>query len=242
MSYLNGILGFRHDGRPIWAFSGAEGESGGDGGGDGGGGDGGTGGTGDSGGANGGAGDDEKATLLRSLEASRGDTRNARNELRGWKATLADNGITSPDQLKDFLSKVGSGTGNGKSNGNQDVDVEKIRADAEKAATTRATAAANQRIALAKMEAMATGKFADPMDAVNHFTSQADEFVGDDGSPDVKHIQRELESLLTQKPHWGMKTGTGRIDFDGGARQTATTAQKFDQVLRNESARRRGGL
>src|SRR5690349_10727192 len=175
-------LAYRFDGRPIWGMSGAEGED-------------------DGGGEDVDKDNDEDAEenasepkteverLRKSIAAEREATKAVRSELRGYKAAMREAGVTGLDALKETLS--GKGKGTGPSSGDQQVDLAKITREAESKAMT----AANRMIALAKVEARAASRFVDPNDVVAYFRDQADDFVGDDGTPDVKHIDRELQAL-----------------------------------------------
>jgi hypothetical protein len=218
-------LGFRLDGRPIWGMSGAEGD--GDGGGD------------DDGDkdADDKDADDKPETDLakvqKALAAEREAHKAARAEARGYKVAMREAGVTSLDALKDILSTKGKG--NGSASGDQQIDLAKITKEAESKATTQA----NRMIALAKVEARAAGIFEDPDDVVAYFRDQADDFVGDDGRPDVKHIDRELRVLADLKRHW-VKKKEGDTDFELGARQTATGKPSMDNFLRSASRNKRG--
>lgn len=216
-------LGFRIDGRPIWGYSGAEGE--------------GEGGDDDKGGDPGEKPEDEPETDLakvqKALAAEREAHKASRAEARGYRTVLRDAGVTGLDALKDILSAKGKGTG---ASGDQTIDISKITREAE----SKATRAAQNMIALAKIEVRASMKaFADPDDVVAHFRDNAEDFVGDDGKPDVKHIDRELETLAAKKPHWVKKEGPA-TDFDLGARGTASGKASMDDFLRSASRNKRG--
>jgi hypothetical protein len=209
------------------------------------GGGGGTGGTGDGGGngdGQGGQGDggatDESpvAKLERAIVQERAATKAARDELRGYKSVTREAGIANPDALREALGKGGGGSGQSTGQQAPQVDVDKIRREAESKATT----AARAMIALSKIEARASGKFADPDDVVSHFKESASDFVGDDGNPDVKAIDRELDRLAAAKPHWVKQQDNGARDFDGGARGTAGAPSDMNSWLRAESRRKSG--
>jgi hypothetical protein len=213
-------LGFRLDGRPFWGFSGAEGEDTGDGG--------------DSDSGDTDSGGDTETDPVKKLEAkyetAAKERKQARDELRPWKAALRELGIQDPGQLKELLTK-GSGAG-----AQEQVDVEKIR-ETERAAVRLES---NREIALAKVEAKAKGMFADPSDAVDYLRKNVDDLLDRDGKPDPKSIERELGDLLEAKPHWGVSKQED-MDFDGGVRQTAGGKQSMDDFLRKTSRTKRGG-
>jgi hypothetical protein len=220
-------LGFRLDGRPIWGMSGAEGEDGGEGDGDG---------KDDDKDADGKDADEPKTEIERlrkSIAAEREATKAARTEARAYKVAMREAGVTSLEALKEILSTKGKGAGS--ASGDQQIDLAKITKEAESKATTQA----NRMIALAKVEARAAGIFEDPDDVVAYFRDQADDFVGDDGRPDVKHIDRELLVLADLKRHW-VKKKEGGTDFELGARQTATGKPSMDNFLRSASRNKRG--
>lgn len=99
-------------------------------------------------------------------------------------------------------------------------DADQIRTQAEKAATTKA----NNRILRAEIKAAATGKFADPSDALLHLQDKLNSFeVNEDGDVDSDEISEAIEDLLTRKPHLAAKAqprfqGSG----DGGAARKAS--------------------
>ncbi|MCX4886048.1 hypothetical protein [Streptomyces sp. NBC_00847] len=73
------------------------------------------------------------------------------------------------------------------------------QADALQAATERAEKATRLAVS-AKVEAMAAGRFQDPMDAVESL--QSGSYVGEDGLVDTAAITAALDGLLERKPHW----------------------------------------
>lgn len=222
--FLFDPLGFRLDGRPFWGFSGAEGEDDGDGDDP------------DDDGPEGDGGDEKDPVkkLQATLDKVSAERRAARDEFRPYKAALRELGIQSPDQLKERLTK-GSGAGASGSGKQEQVDLEKVRADAR----AEVQLETNREIALAKVEAAAKGMFADPNDAVDYLRKNVDDLLGRDGKPDRGAIKRELDDLLTAKPHWGVGKQED-IGFDGGARQSAGGRVTMDSFLRQESARKRG--
>lgn len=92
------------------------------------------------------------------------------------------------------------------------------QADALKAATERAEKATRLAVS-AKVEALAAGRFADPLDAVEAL--QSGSYVGEDGMVDTTAITAALDDLLTRKPHWAATAPgprTPRPDPAQGAR------------------------
>lgn len=217
------LLGHRSDGRPFWAFFGGEGEGGA--------GDGGTGG-GDGGAGDGGAGDEP--SVQDQIKAAKGplqrDLNATRNELRPLKEVLRDLGIDSPEALREALQ------GKSGPKGGEQVDVEKIKADAIRDANRQA----QRQIASAKVESRATKDFMDPEDAVNALTGDLDDFIDKEGKIDTKRIDTALSELLERKPHYGKQKGNG-ADFDSGVRQTGGKPPTMDNWLREKSRQKRGG-
>lgn len=218
---LTDPLGFRTDGRPFWAVWGGDGESDQDGGGS----------DTDSDSDE----DDEKEEKdpVKKLESTlakvRAERKAAQDEFRPFKAALRELGIDSPDALKSALTKKSDAKG-----GTSDVDLDKVREDARREARQEA----NRDLALAKVETMATGMFADPDDAVSRLGKHVDDLLGRDGKPDPKAIKAELDELLEEKPHWGIKR-QGEIGFDGGPRQSGGGQKDMNVFIRDLHQRRR---
>lgn len=218
-SFLLDPIGFRLDGRPFYGFSGAEGD---DGGGD------------DDKDSDGGNDEDDKPDTetdpVKRLESTlakvRQERREVQDELRSYKSVVRGAGLAGPDALKDVLTKTTK---------DSPVDVEKIR----EAARNEARLDANREVALAKVEAAAKGRFADPNDAVDFVRKSVDDLLGRDGKPDSKLIERELDDLLAAKPHWGVGKQQD-MSFDGGARSSAGGEKSMDEFLRSTSRRKRG--
>lgn len=85
----------------------------------------------------------------------------------------------------------------------QKTETERL-ADQVKDAETRAEQATRLAVA-SKVEALATGKFADPSDAVEALA--AGKFVTDAGQVDAAGITAALDELLARKPHWKAAAG-----------------------------------
>ncbi|MFD5916181.1 hypothetical protein ACFVYP_07025 [Kitasatospora sp. NPDC058201] len=113
----------------------------------------------------------------------------------------------------------------------QKSETEKL-ADRLKAAEERASTATRQAIA-AKVESLATGRFADPQDAVDALGS---DFLTDTGAVDAAGIEAALVALLERKPHWKADTGprTPRPDPSQGPRPGGTVGVE-DQIREAQS-------
>jgi hypothetical protein len=82
------------------------------------------------------------------------------------------------------------------------------QADALKAAQTRAESATRLAVS-AKVEALAAGRFQDPLDAVEAL--QGGSYLTDAGEVDQAAIKAALDDLLTRKPHWAAGSGGPRV-------------------------------
>jgi hypothetical protein len=109
-------------------------------------------------------------------------------------------------------------------------DADKIRREADEAATAKA----NARIVRSEIRAAATGKLADPADALA-FLDVSDFEVDDDGAVDEDEIAEAIADLLTKKPHLAAQGGTKapKPDRSQGARGkgAASTAQQFADAI-----------
>ena len=104
------------------------------------------------------------------------------------------------------------------------------QADALKVATERAEAATRLAVS-AKVEALAAGRFADPLDAVEALSSGS--FLTEAGAVDADAIKAALDDLLTRKPHWAATTpgpSTPRPDPSQGPRPGGTAGGVDDQI------------
>ncbi|WP_158633185.1 hypothetical protein [Amycolatopsis sp. WAC 04182] len=105
---------------------------------------------------------------------------------------------------------------------NGEPDVDQIRREAE----TAAAAKANKRIVRSEIRAAATGKLADPKDALTFI--DIDQFeVDENGEVDADEIADAIDDLIKNKPYLAAATakrfqGTG----DGGAARKAGTKPK----------------
>lgn len=204
------VIGFRADGTPIHSVRG-----GADGGGDDGGGDGG-------GEGDGGGGDEGQLgeAGLKALERERDAARNAKDALRPWRVLAKELGVAGPDEVRNRLRAM--------TEDQQKAAEERDRRDAE------ILDKANRRVIASTIKALAAKDFADPQDAVLNL-SQQDYDVTDDGEVDEKAIQRDLADLLKRKPH--LSATSKKVDFEGGARKTASAPLDMNTRIRNLAGR-----
>lgn len=115
--------------------------------------------------------------------------------------------------LEDRLAKI-----EGESKSEHEKAVEAARREAADAARTEMTAELHaERIEAALIRA-ASGKLADPHDAVRFLKETIE--VGDDGRPDSKAVASAIEQLLKDKPYLAPSTATnGRGSADQGTRK-----------------------
>jgi hypothetical protein len=102
--------------------------------------------------------------------------------------------------------------------GGNDKDPERIRTEADRAATAKA----NQRIVRSEIRAAAAGKLANPRDALA-FLDLAQFEVDEDGQVDETEIADAIEDLLKERPYLGSAAKAPESRFqgtgDGGARK-----------------------
>lgn len=117
-----------------------------------------------------------------------------------------------------------------------EIDVEKIRADARAEAEKEAL---EERV-LDKIELKAAKDFADPADAVAMLmrAHKVDDFL-DDGKPDVEAIQDALKELLEKKPYLGAAAQGGKNRFQGSAEGGAKPTKPARPKSLNEAVQRR---
>ena len=88
-----------------------------------------------------------------------------------------------------------------------------------------ALAKANERILAAELRAAATGKLADPTDALT-FIDRSGFEVGDDGSVDSDAISAAIADLVSKKPYLAARRDDpGPGSADGGARDVSRPRQ-----------------
>ncbi|WP_062077695.1 hypothetical protein [Demequina globuliformis] len=97
-----------------------------------------------------------------------------------------------------------------------------------------ALAKANQRIVSAELRAAATGKLADPMDALA-FIDPTDFEVSDDGEIDSAAVSAAIADLIERKPHLAARGGKTEVlpDTSQGATSAGktSTAEMFAAAL-----------
>lgn len=127
----------------------------------------------------------------------------------------------------------------------EDTSPEQIRAQADQAATARADA----RIVRSELKAAATGKLADPKDALAFLDLSKFE-VDDDGQVDEDEVAEAIEQLLKDKPHLAAATAKrfqgsgdgGARKGSGGPKQLGKTDLKTMTAEQIEEARVKGQL
>lgn len=103
------------------------------------------------------------------------------------------------------------------------AELEKLKGGSDKTeqaireAENRLTAKANDRILKAELKAAATGKLADPADALRFLDMKAFE-VDADGNVDAAAISKAIEDLTTNKPYLAAQGRKFEGSGDGGAR------------------------
>jgi len=98
------------------------------------------------------------------------------------------------------------------------TDAEKAINAAKAEGAAEATTRANERILRAEVRAIATGKLADPSDALN-MIDLTDFKVNDDGEVDAKAVAKAIDELLAAKPYLAAESGPRVPGVPVGARQ-----------------------
>jgi hypothetical protein len=136
----------------------------------------------------------------KALDEMKAQRNAARDEARQWREVARDFGLT-PERLRESLTPKPE----------TPPDAEAIRRQAER----EADAKANARVVNAEIRAAATGKLADPSDALRYLDPSKFE-VGSDGSVDSAEIAEAIDELLASKSYLGVaKEPAPR--FAGGA-------------------------
>jgi hypothetical protein len=121
-----------------------------------------------------------------------------------------------------------------KNNGEEDKAAKAIR-EAEAAATQKA----NLRIASAELRAAATGKLADPADALAFIDPKSIE-VNDSGEVDAEAVAAAITDLLSKKPHLAAQGKRFQGSGDGGARpSTPKRAASIEEAIAAKIAEQR---
>ncbi|MFF8327870.1 hypothetical protein ACH49M_21325 [Rhodococcus qingshengii] len=115
--------------------------------------------------------------------------------------------------------------------GDEDAEV-RIRREADDAATAKA----NAKIIKAELRAAASGKLADPSDAVAFITDLEQFDVDDDGDVDAESLADAIDELLQRKPHLAAQSGapkTPKPDRSQGARGQGSRSveQQFSDAM-----------
>lgn len=112
--------------------------------------------------------------------------------------------------------------------GGDETDPERIRTEADRAATAKA----NQRIVRSEIRAAAAGKLANPRDALA-FLDLAKFEVDEDGQVDEDEIADAIEDLLKERPYLGAAAKAPESRFqgtgDGGARKGRGGPKQFSE-------------
>lgn len=104
----------------------------------------------------------------------------------------------------------------------------------EKAVQDEAIAKANQRILKAEVRALATGRLADPQDALR-FLDLSEFEVGSDGEVDGDAVTAAIEDLVKTKPYLAAQGGKRfQGDGDGGARNGSQGRSFEEQIAEAE--------
>ncbi len=123
-------------------------------------------------------------------------------------------------QLRDFQSRLAAMEEAQNKTAEERAALEKQR-ELEQAALAKA----NERILAAELRAAATGKLADPTDALT-FIDRSGFEVGDDGSVDADAISDAIADLVSKKPYLAARReDPGPGSADGGARDVSRPRQ-----------------
>jgi hypothetical protein len=115
---------------------------------------------------------------------------------------------------------------------NSKDDAARATEQARQEATTAATQKANARIVRSEVKAAATGKLADPKDAIT-FLDLAQFEVDDDGEIDSDAVAQAIDGLLKAKPYLAAATGN-RFKGTGDNGAAGRTAGGKKQVTEAE--------
>jgi hypothetical protein len=114
------------------------------------------------------------------------------------------------------------------------TDEEKKLDEARNEGKAEATKTLTTKLVRAEVKSLATGKFADPADAIAHLRDELDTLVTKDGDPDTKAIEAKLDALLKAKPHLGGKARPTPIPGGAGNQPTTTS---FNDTIRRQARR-----
>jgi hypothetical protein len=116
------------------------------------------------------------------------------------------------------------------------TDAEKALNAAKAEGAAEATTRANERILRSEVRALATGKFADPGDALN-FLDLAEFRVNENGDFDQKAVTKALDAVLADKPYLAAATGQRVPGVPVGARQGAPASEDMNAMIRRAAGR-----
>jgi len=149
----------------------------------------------------------------KALDAMKARLRDERRRRREVETELAD--LKKP--------KPTASPAKSEANGEADApDPAELRRELEAEVKAQLEGVARRERVLDKIEAKAAKSFADPTDAVTLLRDKTDDFLDDDGKPDLEAIQDALKQLLENKPYLGVAAQGGTKRFqgtgDGGAK------------------------
>jgi hypothetical protein len=148
----------------------------------------------------------------RALDAMKQERNAARDEARQVK-----------DQLDALQAKV------------EGKEQEYQQQQREQQVKDEALSAANERILKSEIRALATGKLADPADALLHMDLSEFE-VGSDGAVDGKKVGAAIDDLVTNKPYLAAQGGKKfQGSADGGTRKESAEGQLDQDSLKGKS-------
>jgi hypothetical protein len=231
-------IGHRMNGSPIWPVFGAAPEGDGDGG------DGGEGGDDDGDGGDDGSGGDGGSSGSESLEAQLAAEKKAnerlRKSLKPFSQLRRTTGL-SVQEMQERLSGGSGSTGSNSSNSGQSgesgsqgqqqqppVDVDAIRREERRAAQEKS----DTRYRKMAVKAAAGSLLNDPDDALRYLDLSSYE-VDDDGEIDERMIQRDLKSLIEDRPYLAKKQKAP--DFEGGPRGGTAKGANMNDLVRRQA-------
>lgn len=164
---------------------------------------------------------DAMKAQLKQAREELAELRSASGDKRGDDAIRAKARREAQDEIDGLKAKL--------EGREKEYDEQKQRRDVEAAALAKA----NERILRAEVRAIATGKLADPADALR-LLDLTDFSVSDDGEVDQKKVEAAIADLVEKKPYLAAQGGkrfTGTAD--GGTRNGSTRpAQLTEQDLK----------
>lgn len=101
---------------------------------------------------------------------------------------------------------------------------------AKREARAEVLTVANQKVLRAEIKAAATGRFADPADALAFIDLTSFE-IGDDGEIDLEAVDNAVTTLLAKKPHLAAPAARFQGAGDGGAAQPPRPEPSIDEQI-----------